>query len=123
MALSPGRDTPRDLLPVGPRKELGGETREDLVNKSYWPMLKPIGKGNSRLARSDWLGGRKKPPLLLTRELGYGVLELLGFGSRAPEATGERGWGCEAGWREVRGRDPERPRTGLPASQAQSPQL
>ncbi|XP_070625811.1 mevalonate kinase isoform X3 [Bos indicus] len=51
-------------------------------------MLKPIGEGNSRLARSDWLGGRKKPPLLRTRELGYGVLERLGFGNRAPEATG-----------------------------------
>ena len=78
------------MLPIGPGKELGGEIREVLVNGSYWPMLKPIGKGNSQLARSDWLGGRKKPPLLRTRELAYGVLERLGFGSRASEATGER---------------------------------
>lgn len=35
------------MFPIGFRKELGGETCDDLVGNRYWPILKPIGKGTS----------------------------------------------------------------------------
>lgn len=63
LALGPGRDTPRNLFPIGSRKELGGETRDDLVDNTYWPMFKPIGKGTSRSrALIGWEEGKVTAP-------------------------------------------------------------
>lgn len=60
-----GGTLPETCFPLVPGRSWGGETRDDLVSNTYWPMLQPIGEGapGSR-ALIGWAAGRGQHPRL-----------------------------------------------------------
>lgn len=99
-----GGTLPETCFPLVPGRSWGGETRDDLVSNTYWPMLQPIGEGapGSR-ALIGWAVGRGQhprsppPPPPVARPPGDGVPERLGLGRQPQQQVrqGARGAGRE----------------------------